>query len=172
MNPLRLVLIAVLFIFSISESPAQIRKIMNDSPKRNKVVYRHKKVKLFEGQLVHISTLNSATRLQGLALIDSTRSNISDIQEMSNTIIRHNAEPTLSIDMKVIYPEPGKALTVLLLKNPFKKKLSYKARIYSPNKKRYIRTAVLPIMPGVSGVQTWTFPVSSIIVYKFKLSKD
>jgi hypothetical protein len=63
-------------------------------------------------------------------------------------------------------------MTVLLIKNPYRKRLTYKAKIYSPAKGRFIKANVLPVMPGISGIITWQEAVSTVLIYRLKVSKD
>jgi hypothetical protein len=165
-----LILLFALFAFQVSFP--QVKCIYKTSRTGNQVIYHKKSIKLFSGQKIHLSTSITVGKLKNIQLIDTLKSEIDDFQNMSATIERHNAEKQLCIDLNQIYPGDGKTITVLLVKNSFRKRLSYKVKVYSEVKKRYVKVKVLPVMPGLSGITTWQYPVSSVILYKLRVSRE
>ena len=165
-------ILLLLFMISIINSYSQVQCVNRVTRTGNHVIYKKSIVKIFSGQRVLISSSNNGGKLKGLSLIDSSGSHITDFLTMSATIEQHNSEKNICIDLNLIKPENDKPMTVMLFHNPYKKRLSYKAKIYSPERKKYIRTPVLPIMPGISGILTWPYLVPSIILYKLKMSRE
>jgi len=170
--PMKRIITLLLLISTALVSYPQVKCIMKADRAENKVVYKKKFIKIFAGQKIHLSSSKSSGKLNDICLLDSLKSEIQDFQNMSATLERHNSEKQICIDFNQILPVNEKSMTVLLVKNPYRKRVTYKARIYSPEKKRFVNTDVLPIMPGISAVITWPFPVSSVILYHFKVSKD
>jgi hypothetical protein len=161
-----------LFISSCIISYPQVKCIYKTTKSENHFVYRRGKIKLFSGQRIIVSSPSQAGRLKHIALIDTAGSHITNLLEMSSTIEHHNAEKHICIDVNQITTPDGNPMTVLLIKNPYRKRLTYKAKILTAEKKRFTKTDVLPIIPGLSGIITWPYPVTSVILYKFRVSRE
>jgi hypothetical protein len=169
---MRKILLAICLIICFTDTYSQVCKARKTSRSENQYVYKGGVIKIFSGQRIQVATSNTDGRLKGMRLKDSSRSQITDFRNMSSIIEQHNAVQNICIDLNVIKPENSDSITVLLIKNPYKKRLYYKARIYSPVKKKFVRAHVLPVVPGLSGVITWPYPVSAIIINKLKVRFD
>ena len=76
-----------------------------------------------------------------------------------------NVEKTMSIELK--YGSDMGAMMVL--KNPFPKKLHYKAELYSYKKKDYVETSVIPVHPNLVSYETWPYKIDKIRLTGFTL---
>jgi hypothetical protein len=56
--------------------------------------------------------------------------------------------------------------TVLTIKNPFDKKLIYKAELYSFKKNIYVETNVYPIQPKIGSKEMWPYSIDTIRLTK------
>lgn len=61
--------------------------------------------------------------------------------------------------------------TVLTIKNPFDKKLVYKAELCSLKENTFIETDVYPIHPKIGTKEMWPFSIEAIRLTNFKLKK-
>jgi hypothetical protein len=162
-------LVFMLLTFTLSSAFPQIYCASKSSRQSNKVVYKGRVIKIFNTQKIHLYAKDKIGRMKNISLIDTLKSEITDFRSMSYTIEHHSAEKNICLDFKQIEPEPGKIISVLLFKNPYKGKITYKAKIYSEKAGRFVKTEVLPVMPGLTGVMTWNEPVSAVILYRFKI---
>lgn len=160
------------FLLTVTFVYPQSRKAFKGNKQTNSIIYKRGTIKLFAGQRVTLLSPTITGKLKEITLQDTSRSVIKDFGNMSTAIEQLNSEKNICIDFNTIFPEEGKAMTVLLIKNPYRKRMTYKARIYSTAKGRFIKANVLPVMPGISGIITWQESVSPVLIYGLRVSKD
>lgn len=152
----------VLLTFS-GTSISQDLEAYTTSQSGNRIIYSGHTIKLFAGQRITISQ-----NVNQLTLIDTARSRIVDMNFMPR-ILEQNAEKNICLDFNIVAGEDGKPNTILLVNNPFKDTLTYKAKIYSSKTNSYEETSIWDVSPGVSGLEHWPYAIGDIILYDFKL---
>jgi hypothetical protein len=162
-------LLLLLFLSSYISVYPQNANVRKASRANNHVVYKKKVVKLFAGQRASLSFSKSKRKLNKLELTDSTTSLVTDFQNINATIQELNTHKQICIDYNYLENERRQPMTVLLVHNPTRTVLFYKAKIYSTEKHKYVKTKVLPVMPGLTGVETLTFYSPSVILYRLKV---
>lgn len=136
----------------------------------NKVIYSGSTIKIFAGQKISISADNKTGKLGSLKLIDSGRTQIINMNLISR-VLQQNGEKNISIDFNIIQQDDGKSHSFLIVNNPYKEALTYKAKIYSRRDNSYIETSIWDVSPGISGIEHWPYPIADIILYDFSLKK-
>ena len=165
-------LFSFILILLASSAYPQYCEIRKATRQTNKVLYHGKTLKVFSGQKAQFQVNRKIGRMKNIVLLDTMKSAIQDMKTMTSVIENHNREQNVCIDFSTIEHVAGKSLAVLLIKNPFKGRITFKAKIYSDEKKRFVKTNVLPAMPGITGILTWSEPIDSIILYKFRIHEE
>ena len=112
----------------------------------NKFIYKKNTIKIFPGQRISISTKNKKGVLEGINLIDTSKSKIIKFEEISTLLIKQNAEKNIVIDFNVVKGEGGKLTAVLIVNNPYNQELSYKAKVFSNKINDYEETSINPVL--------------------------
>ncbi|NVO19260.1 MAG: hypothetical protein HXX13_06135 [Bacteroidetes bacterium] len=159
------------FLTSFVFAYPQHRKVQKATRERSPVVFCQKIIKAFAGQRFAIVNNGNKSNLNRLVLTDSTISRVSDFQNINATIQELNTHKQIIIDFNFMDNDRKQPMTVLLVHNPTHSVLFYKAEIYSVEKHKFIKVKVLPVMPGLTGVETWNFYSPSVILYKFRVKK-
>jgi hypothetical protein len=53
-----------------------------------------------------------------------------------------------------------------------KRGLSMEALMSVPNKKEVLKTSILPVKAGKSGLETWPHPISQLVLGNLQVTKD
>jgi len=96
-----------------------------------------------------------------------------DLATNDNIVFRkvnQNFDPAKNVSIELSFNESFG--TVLTIRNPFDKRLFYKAELYSPKKNAYIETNVYPIRPKIGSKEMWPYPIDTIRLTNFKLKND
>ena len=133
----------------------------------NKYVFSENSIKIFDGQRIFISTKNQTGRLEGLKLVDTAESKIKDYSKLMTYVLRQNGEKNICIDVNIVIDDNKKSQTVLIVNNPYKGTMSYKAKIFSKKENDYIETSIANVEPGISGIELWPYPITDFILYDF-----
>lgn len=163
-------LILVMCLLTALDLFAQDSVAYKTTISNNTFVYSGNTIKIFSGQRISISAINTNGRLENLTLLDTGISRI-ESANFVNVMIRQNAEKDICIDFNVVRQEDGKFNTYLIVNNPFKKNLRYKAKIFSTRINDYEETSIWDVEPGISGVEHWPYSISDIILYDFVIKK-
>jgi len=67
---------------------------------------------------------------------------------------------------------PGGVGMTLAIENKMKHGLSMEAKMSVPNKKEEIKTSILPVKAGKSGLETWPHAISQLVLGNLQLTKD
>jgi hypothetical protein len=67
---------------------------------------------------------------------------------------------------------PGGVGMTLAIENKMKHGLSMEALMSVPNKKEVLKTSILPVKAGKSGLETWPHPISQLVLGNLQLTKD
>ncbi len=60
----------------------------------------------------------------------------------------------------------------LTTKNPFKKNLKFRALARLKGKKNYFETSIVPVLPGLFGIELWQDDIEELILFEFKLEDE
>lgn len=90
---------------------------------------------------------------------------------VSMKTVSENIHPKKTIEIEFRQKANGKIseLMILRVNNPFKKKLSYEAMMYIVGHDKWIKTSILPVGPTISGVETWTDVIVTLVLSDWKL---
>jgi hypothetical protein len=102
--------------------------------------------------------------------------------EQENGIIKNvraveenkHPEKTLIIFFAQSVKKKVHEMMLLKIENPFRFPLSYDAKVYLMQYKKWINTNVVSVPPGLSSIETWTDLLSSIAIadWKFEVNKQ
>jgi hypothetical protein len=147
MKYLLFLLISICIITSINAQD------INDVKKNeNKFVYG-KSIKLFLGDKIYVTA-------------NLTDNSLKDFK-ITNTV--SDSSKTVIIEFK--YDDFGNhKATILKISNPFKHRLSYKAKIKRFSQINYVETSIEPVFPKIFSMEAWPFEIESIILTDFKLN--
>jgi hypothetical protein len=67
---------------------------------------------------------------------------------------------------------PGGVGMTLAIENKMKHGLSMEALMSVPNKKEVLKTSILPVKAGKSGLETWPHAISQLVLGNLQLTKD
>jgi hypothetical protein len=88
------------------------------------------------------------------------------------TAVKENINPkkTLTISFTQVTEKGVHKSMQLTIANPFAQKLFYKATIYIYNQQKWALTDVLPVQPGLLGIEIWPDIITSITLgnWEFK----
>ncbi len=97
-----------------------------------------------------------------------------DIQ--NNTIRRvkyqkdlKKADVTLKLT-QVVNPDRT-AMMMLFIRNNTKRKLNLDALMTVPTEKRIFKTSILPVAPGLTGIETWPHPIVQLVLQNIRIAK-
>ena len=112
-------------------------------------------VQLYPGEIVFIE----------IDHVDGAIKSIKAVKEINDPA------KTLTIKFTQTVSKKKHELMMLSVSNPFKNRLSYKAKIYLLTTKKWVSTNVYPIEPGLSGFETWSDIIISIALDNWTLQK-
>ena len=87
---------------------------------------------------------------------------VKEIKDESKTVI---------INLSQTVKKKIHELMILKVTNPFAYKLSFKARIFLLDKKKWVNTDVNPLEPGESGFETWPDLITSVALGSWAFRK-
>ena len=78
-------------------------------------------------------------------------------------------EKTIIIKFNQNNEDRKNIITMLSVKNPFDKKLTYSAIIFTPNSNSWKQTSIIPIQPKLMNFETWPHSIISIVLNEWRL---
>ena len=163
---LSLIILMLTALGSYAQDPVAYKITISN----NTFVYSGNTIKIFSGQRISVSAVNNNGKLENISLLDTGRTKI-ESANIINVLLQQNAEKNICIDFNIVRQEDGKPNTFLIVNNPFKKALAYKAKIFSKQINDYEETSIWDVEPGISGVEHWPYAISDIILYEFVIKK-
>ena len=106
-----------------------------------------------------------------MKLINMAESNIIDYSKLMTYVMKQNDELNICINLNVVKDSDGKLQTVLIVNNPYKGTMSYKAKVFSQKQNEYIETSIAEVLHGISGIELWPYPINDFILYDFTVSE-
>jgi hypothetical protein len=82
-------------------------------------------------------------------------------------VIEH-PERTINVRFFQDAKDRTKAQMILVVKNPFNKKLLYDATMYLPVHKEWSKTSIIPINPNLVGYETWPEVIATMALENWK----
>lgn len=164
----KIILFSVCLLYGIS-CFAQFEFVSEVKKEENKYVFEGNVIKIFAGQRIIVSTSNKTGKLSGLKLMDSSSTKLLEFSKMPVYIMSQNSQKKICIDFNILKDDSGSPMTILLVNNPYKGTLSYKARIFSRKSNQYVETSIMDVFSKLSGVESWPYEINDIILYDFEL---
>jgi hypothetical protein len=78
-----------------------------------------------------------------------------------------NKEKTIVIIFTQVHQDRKHEKMVLNIINPFSKDLEYSSRINLMKYKKWVKTDVLPIQHGITGNESWSDIITTMVLYNF-----
>lgn len=163
-------IIGFMFVRTLSFSQDSLAYQLNTP--ENRFIYSKNTIKLFINQRYSVKTKDDDGKIEIEKISDSTQSNITGLN-FGSVLFKQNSEKNICIDFNVVDDENSRSKfeSVLIINNPFKNTLKYKAKIFSNKDGGYIETSVWDVKPGISTIETWPYKIYDIILYDFALTK-
>ncbi|HSJ00925.1 MAG: hypothetical protein ACAI34_07130 [Verrucomicrobium sp.] len=80
------------------------------------------------------------------------------------------ADVTLKFSQKV--SAEGTAMMLLHLHNNTKQTLNFDALMTTPGRKGIAKTSILPLLPGLSGFESWPHPIVQLVLQDIRIGKE
>ena len=82
-----------------------------------------------------------------------------------------NPKRTIQIEFKQNIKDKKSDGMMLIVKNPFDKKLNYNALMYIVGHNKWIPTSIIPILPNLVNYETWNDVIITLVLEKWRLEK-
>jgi hypothetical protein len=82
-----------------------------------------------------------------------------------------NPKTTIQIEFKQNIKDKKSEGMMLIVKNPFNKKLIYDANMYIVGHNKWIPTSIMPILPNIIGYETWSDVIITLALDKWRFEK-
>lgn len=91
----------------------------------------------------------------------------------SMKVVKENLDPkkTIEIEFSQTAKDGKSEMMILKLKNPFNRKLEYKAKMYIVGQNKWMNTSIIPVQPNLIGYETWTDVIITLALDNWKLTK-
>ena len=91
----------------------------------------------------------------------------------SMKVVKENKFPKKTIELEFVQEAEDRAHKHMMLsvKNPFDKILKYDAFMYRVGSDTFVSTSIIPVMPGISGYETWQDVIITLVLDKWSLEK-
>lgn len=85
-------------------------------------------------------------------------------------IVEKNSNPkkTIEIEFKQDGQDRKNISTMLVVKNPFNKKLNYNAIMFTPLGQKWTPTSIIPIQPNLMNFETWPHAIVTIVLKEWR----
>lgn len=85
-------------------------------------------------------------------------------------IVEKNINPEKTIEIEFTQESQDRKLisTMLVVKNPFNKKLNYNAIMYTPISQAWKPTSIIPIRPKLQNFETWPHAIITIVLEEWR----
>jgi hypothetical protein len=77
-------------------------------------------------------------------------------------------EKTIEVEFSQDASDRAKISMMLIVKNPFNKKLNYNALMYTPTSDHWHSTSIIPIRPNLVNYETWGYTIISLVLDKWR----
>lgn len=162
-------ILSIFFVALISTTAfSQDTMLYKVDSAQNKFVYKDNTIKLFAGQQIIVSARQGSEKIKSFKLKKIDTSTITDGNLILN-ILKHSDKENLCIDFNVVKDSSGKWSTILVVRNPYGKKLGYKAKMFNTRSNSFVSTSIWDVQPRVVGLEHWPYAIPSIILYDFTL---
>jgi hypothetical protein len=147
---------------SNARPPFELKLFVNDSTFYNapmnasQYVYNKKTIQVFPGESLFIEAELSGDSLVNLKVVPE---NI-------------HKEKTIKISFSQSVEGRIHQQMILSVVNPFSKKLDYSAQINLLNQKKWVKTSIIPVLPGLVSYETWPDLITTIALYDFCLKSE
>ncbi|WDF77758.1 hypothetical protein PQ469_28130 [Mucilaginibacter sp. KACC 22773] len=147
---------------SNTRPPFELKLFVNDSTFYNapmnasQYVYNKKTIQVFPGESLLIEAELSGDSLVNLKVVPE---NI-------------HKEKTIKISFSQSVEGRIHQQMILSVVNPFSKKLDYSAQINLLNQKKWVKTSIIPVLPGLVSYETWPDLITTIALYDFCLKSE
>ncbi len=142
--------------------PFELKLFINDSTFFNapmnasQYVYNKKTIQVFPGDSLLIEAELSGDSLVNLKLVPK---NI-------------HKDRTIKISFSQSVEGRVHQQMILSVVNPFSKKLAYSAQINLLTQKKWVKTSIIPVLPGLVSYETWSDLITTIALYDFCLKGE
>lgn len=82
-----------------------------------------------------------------------------------------NPNTTILVEFKQNIKDKKNEGMMLIVKNPFNKKLIYNANMYIVGHNKWIPTSIMPILPNIVGYETWSDAIVTLALDKWRFEK-
>lgn len=82
-----------------------------------------------------------------------------------------NPKQTIQVEFKQNIKDKKSEGMMLIVKNPFSKKLIYNANMYIVGHNKWISTSIMPIMPNLVGYEMWNDVIITLSLDKWRFEK-
>jgi hypothetical protein len=97
--------------------------------------------------------------------VQITNNNISSMKVVKNIV---NPKTTIQIEFRQNTKDKKSEGMMLIVKNPFNKKLIYDAQMYIVGHNKWIPTSIIPILPNIVGYETWNDVIITLVLEKWR----
>ncbi|WP_298144861.1 hypothetical protein [Flavobacterium sp.] len=86
-------------------------------------------------------------------------------------VVEKNLNPskTIEINFSQSAEDRKNIRTNLSVRNPFEKKLSYQAFMFSPKSEQWVNTSIIPVLPKLVNYELWPHAIISLVLVEWKL---
>jgi len=99
--------------------------------------------------------------------VDKTNNSIDSMKVVKENI---NPNKTITVELTQNVKDRKSESMILMVINPFDKDLEYKARMYIVGHNKWIQTNVLPVKSKLTGYETWSDVIITIVLSDWKLN--
>jgi hypothetical protein len=82
-----------------------------------------------------------------------------------------NPKTTIQIEFRQNIKDKKSEGMMLIVKNPFNKKLIYNAQMFIVGQNKWIPTSIMPIFPNIVGYETWSDVIITLALDKWRFEK-
>lgn len=97
--------------------------------------------------------------------VQITNNSISSMKVVKKIV---NPKTTIQIEFKQIIRDKKSEGMMLIVKNPFNRKLTYNANMYIVGHSKWIPTSIIPIRPNIVGYETWSDVIITLALDKWR----
>lgn len=94
-----------------------------------------------------------------------------NIQSMKVVEQNNNPAKTIAIEFTQDAEDRTHIQSILVVKNPFDKELSYEAMMFSPKHQDWVETSILPVSPRLTGYELWPHAIVTLVLDNWKLNE-
>ncbi|MDX5347117.1 MAG: hypothetical protein LPK19_07700 [Hymenobacteraceae bacterium] len=139
---------------------------LNALSQQTNVTIGDKTVQLAMGTKVELIADFENDKLREVKLLDEQKSK--PTKSLLQLLSSDSKEKNFTLEFTIL--EMGKRKTpVLVVKNPYDKRLIYKAKIQKKGATDFVETSIAPVVPSIASIEQWNEDLQNIILYDFEL---